>query len=78
MTVSFRQRLVMAWRTLRGRVHVPKVVYTYPDPIWVQVLYFQDNLLALDNLGALWFIRVDGMGRFVVECPPVLTTPKRY
>ena len=73
-----KNRLVAAWWALRGRVEVPKVVYQLPEPRWVQLTYWRDELLALDNLGQVWLINANGRGEFVVQCPPILTTPRRY
>lgn len=74
----FFNRLRTTWNALCGRVVAPKIEYVTPEPRWIQILHWQDNLLALDNLGQVWLIRTDFHGQFVVNCPPVLTTPRRY
>jgi hypothetical protein len=76
-------RIKTAWSILRGRIYLPKpseVIYVQSSgpPRWVQLLNYQDRVLALDSEGTVWDLREDfyGSGQFV--CQIMIESPRKY
>lgn len=73
-------RIKATWATLRGRVYIPKppkVIYIQRESKrgFVQLSYFEGEMLALDADGNLWCIRRE-VGPCAYVCQLVMTAPR--
>ena len=77
---NFGNRIRQAWATLRGRIYIPppaKVIYVEHENRrgFVQLAYYEGDMLALDAEGNLWCIRREfGPGAYV--CQFVMKAPE--
>lgn len=73
-------RIRAAWRMLRGKAYLPKspnVIYVQREARrgFVQLAYFEGEMLALDAEGNLWCLRREyGAGAYV--CQFVMKSPE--
>jgi hypothetical protein len=75
-------KIKQAWKVLRGKIWVPSpapVIYVQNSgpTRWIQLLNYQDRVLALDTEGTIWQIKEEygGSGFFITEI--VLHSPTR-
>jgi hypothetical protein len=78
MEQTMFNRFKQAWRVLRQKTIAPDKIYVYPSE-WnpnkfVQLMYWRDNVLALDAEGKIWKINEDYSGfthvSFLFDSPP--------
>jgi hypothetical protein len=68
-------RIKAAWEALNGRyagnIRSPEKIYVYREAEYsnrfVQLLNFQDHILALDAEGKIWDVGYDNHGYFFVQ-----------
>jgi hypothetical protein len=75
-------RIKQAWKVLRGRVWVPSptpVIYVQNSgpTRWIQLLNYQDRVLALDTDGTIWQLREDYYGSGFFTTQIVQESPRR-
>ena len=75
-------RIKQAWKVWHGKVWVPApapVIYVRDSAPthWIQLLNYQDSILALDTEGTIWQLREDhyGSGFFTIQI--VQESPRR-
>jgi hypothetical protein len=79
--VKLLGRIKAAWRALRGKVYIPtapKVIYVQQEVRrgFVQLMYFEGRVLALDGDGNLWCIMPE-YGPNAFTCSLVMDGPRR-
>jgi hypothetical protein len=76
------KRLKAAWLALRGHyIKVPERIYVYSDGDprrWVQLLNYQDRILALDGEGTIWIVAEDYGGSNMFHTQILIESPRRY
>ena len=72
-------RIKQAWTILRGKVLIPERVYVHElGPYrWIQLLNYQDRVLALDTEGTIWQLHEDYYGSGFFTTKIVQESPRR-
>lgn len=74
------RRLKQAWAALNSKVITPEKIYVYASEHnpnkFVQLMYYRDNVLALNAEGKIWKINEDYSGFVCQEF--LFNSPTRY